>query len=232
MSLHDGHRHRLKARFQKEGLDHFEKHQVLELLLFYCLPRQDTNPLAHRLLEKFGTVNGVLYATAAELKKVEGVGDSIVQFLHLVRETNRYCHIEGNVDEKLLTRKQCIDYLIPYFVGKRNEVVYLLSLDAKCKVISCKMVGEGSVNSAGVPVRRIVEMALGEGATTVVLAHNHPSGVAIPSDEDKVTTMRLARALSAVEIALSDHVVVAEDDAVSLADSGCYFPEDNDVYAY
>ncbi len=232
MSLHDGHRARLKARFQKEGLDHFEKHQVMELLLFYCVPRQDTNPLAHRLIERFKTVDAVLSASPAELKKVEGVGDNIVQFLRLFREVSRYSGIEKANTAKLTSVSQCVAYLIPYFAGVRNEMVYLLSLDAKCGVISCKMVGEGSVNSAGVPIRRIVEMALGEGATSVVLAHNHPSGVAVPSDEDRRTTQRLARALSAVEITLADHIVVAEDDAVSLAESGWYNPEDNNVYAY
>lgn len=232
MSLHDGHRHRLKERFKNDGLDHFENHQVLELLLFYCVPRQDTNPLAHRLIDRFDSVEAVLEASAAELKKVKGVGDNIVQFLRLFGEVNRYCKMERPKDIILDKRDACTRYMIPFFHNKKNETVYLLSLDAKCKVISCKLVGEGSVNSAGVPIRRIVEMALGEGATSVVLAHNHPSGVAIPSDEDRATTMRLARALSAVEIALSDHVVVAEDEGVSLADSGLYNPEDNNVYAY
>lgn len=231
MSLHNGHRQRLKDRFAKEGLDHFEKHQVLELLLFYCLPRQDTNPLAHRLLERFGSIDAVLEATPAQLKEVEGAGDGVVQFLRLLREINRYSGIKKAEERGLTKLSDCSDYLIPYFKDKRNEVVYLLCLDAKCKPISCKMVGEGSVNSAGVPIRRIVEMALGEGATTVVLAHNHPSGIAIPSDEDRATTMRLARALSAVEITLVDHIVVADNDAVSLAESGWYNPEDNDVYA-
>lgn len=232
MSLHDGHRHRMKERFRKEGLDHFEPHQVLELLLFYCVPRQNTNPLAHSLIKRFGSVTGVLNATDAELKKVKGVGDGIVQFLHLVRDAGRYCNIKNMEEEGLSSLKECGNYMIPFFDGKRNEVVYLLCLDAKGKVISCKMVGEGSVNSAGVPIRRIVEMALGEGATSVVLAHNHPSGVAIPSDEDRRTTIRLARALSAVEITLIDHVVVADKDYVSMVDSGWYNPEANDVYTY
>lgn len=232
MSLHNGHRERLKARFKKEGLDHFEKHQVLELLLFYCVPRQDTNPLAHKLLERFGSIDAVLEATSAQLKEVEGVGDGVVQFLRLLREIKRYGGIKKAEERGLSKLSECSDYLIPFFDDKRNEVVYLLCLDAKCKPISCKMVGEGSVNSAGVPIRRIVEMALGEGATSVVLAHNHPSGIAIPSDEDRATTMRLARALSAVEITLADHIVVADADAVSMAESGWYSPENNDVYAF
>lgn len=232
MSLHDGHRQRLKDRFKKEGLDHYEKHQVLELLLFYCVPRQDTNPIAHRLIDKFGTVKAVLEASPAELKKVEGVGDSIVQFFRLIKEVDNYCAKEIPEERILDKGDKCGRYMVPFFHNKKNEMVFLLSLDAKCKVISCKLVGEGSVNSAGVPIRRIVEIALGEGATTVVLAHNHPSGIAIPSAEDRLTTIRLARALSAVEITLSDHVVVADGDYVSMADSGWYDPKENDIYAY
>ncbi len=232
MSLHDGHRQRLKARFKNEGLDNFENHQTLELMLFYCVPRQDTNPIAHRLIDRFGSVEAVLNASPAELKKVEGVGDNIVQFLRLFREVDSYCGKEKRKETILDKVEKCSEYMIPLFSNKKNEMVFLLCLDAKCKVISCKLVGEGSVNSAGVPIRRIVEMALGEGATTVVLAHNHPSGIAIPSAEDRLTTMRLARALSAVEITLSDHIVVADGEAVSMLDSGWYNPKDNDVYAY
>lgn len=232
MSLHDGHRQRLKARFQKEGLDHFEKHQVLELLLFYCLPRQDTNPIAHRLLDKFGTVDAVMKATPAELKNVEGVNDGVVQYLRLFRELERYRSVERVEDVFLNSIEECGTYIIPFFDNRRNETVFLLCLDAKRKLISCKLVGEGSVNSAGVPIRRIVEMAMNEGASSVVLAHNHPSGFAVPSAEDQATTIRLARALSAVEIVLADHIVVADGDCVSMVQSGLYDPRDNDVYAY
>ena len=232
MSLHDGHRQRLKARFQKEGLDHFEKHQVLELLLFYCLPRQDTNPIAHRLLDKFGTVDEVMKASPAELKMVEGVNDGVVQYLRLLRELERYRSVERVDNVFLNTLEDCGTYIIPYFDNRRNETVFLLCLDAKRKLISCKLVGEGSVNSAGVPIRRIVEMAMNEGASSVVLAHNHPSGFAVPSAEDQATTIRLARALSAVEIVLADHIVVADGDCVSMVQSGLYDPRANDVYAY
>ena len=111
-------------------------------------------------------------------------------------------------------------------IGRDKETVFLLCLDAKCKVLGCKLVGEGSVNSAAVPIRRIVEMALGDNATSVVLAHNHPSGLALPSGEDIQTTRRLSLALRAVEIELVDHVVVADGDYVSLAQSGMYNPRE------
>jgi DNA repair protein RadC len=103
--------------------------------------------------------------------------------------------------------------------------VFLLCLDAKLKVLDCREIGEGSINYASVPVRRVVETALDLGASSVVLAHNHPSGVAVPSDEDILTTRRVAAALSAVEIALADHIVVADGDYVSMVQSGLRFDD-------
>ena len=223
MSIHDGHRQRVKDRFCKEGLDHFEEHQVLELLLFYCIPRADTNPLAHRLLDHFGSLAKVLEAPVEELENVPGIGHNAAVFLSLVMATGRYYQINNASHNVVLTTMEaCGKYLLPLFYGRRNEMVYLLCLDAKCKVLSCKMLGEGSVNSAGVPIRRIVETALAANATSVILAHNHPSGLALPSDADIQTTRRVAVALDAVEIMLLDHIVVADDDYISMTQSGCY----------
>ena len=225
MSIHDGHRQRLKDRFRQEGLDKFDEIQVLELLLFYAIPQRDTNPLAHRLLEYFGSLAQVLEAPAEELEKVSGVGSNVATLLTLTTALARYYMVSrGNQTVALTTTEMCGDYLLPYFVGRRNETVFLLCLDAKCKVLGCKEVGEGSVNSASVPIRRIVEMALGMNATTVVIAHNHPSGFALPSNEDILTTKRIAAALEAVEITLADHIVVADDDYVSMTQSGLYRP--------
>ena len=227
MSIHDGHRQRLKERFRAEGLDHFEEHQVLELLLFYCIPRQDTNPIAHALLERFGSLSQVLEAPAEELEKVPGIGSNAATFLALTTAVGRYYLVNRSMQTVILsTIEQCGQYLVPFFYCRRNETVYLLCLDAKCKVLCCKEVGEGSVNSAGVPIRKIVETALGANATTVVLAHNHPSGLAIPSGDDISTTRRVAAALDVVEIGLADHIIVADDDFVSLAQSGVYRPEE------
>lgn len=230
MSIHDGHRQRVKKRFLEEGLDSFTDIQVLELLLFYCIPRQDTNPLAHALLEHFGSLSQVLEAPVHELRKVKGISENTATFLSLMNQVGRYYLVNRSQQTSILpTIDQCGEYLVSFFHGRRNETVYLLCLDAKCKVLCCKQVGEGSVNSAGVPIRRIVETALGAGATTVVLAHNHPSGLALPSGEDVQTTRRVAAALSTVEIGLADHIVVADDDFVSLVQSGYRF-DDCTVY--
>lgn len=225
--LHSGHRQRLKNRFLKEGLEHFDEHQVLELLLFYCIPRQDTNPIAHALLEHFGSLSQVMEAPVSELKKVAGMGDASANFLSLLNAFNRYYQVNRTSSLEILnTLEECGRYLMPFFYGRRNETVYLLCLDAKCKVLGCKEVGEGSVNSAAVPIRRVVEMALGANATSVVLAHNHPSGLAVPSDEDQLTTRQLAIALAAVDITLVDHMIMADDEFVSLRQSGRYNPDD------
>jgi len=225
MAVHDGHRERLKERFRSEGLDGFTEVQVLELLLFYCVPRKDTNEIAHALLEKFGTLAQVLDANLADLEKVPGMGSSSALFLKLLSAAGRRYQISRTESASILrTIEQCGAYLQPRFFGRKHEAVFLLCMDAKCKVLACKQVGEGSVNSAGVPIRRIVETALSANATMVVLAHNHPSGLALPSADDIQTTKRLAVALDTVEITLIDHLVFSDDDYVSMAQSGYFKP--------
>ena len=224
-SIHIGHRKRLKERFMTEGLDNFNEVNVLELMLFYCVQRQDTNPLAHKLLNHFGRLSSVLDASPEELMKVPGVTEHIATYLTMINAVGRYYLRNRWADTKILTTTEaCGRYMLPYFHALQNETVYLLCLDAKCKVLACKKVGEGSVNSASISIRRIVETALGANAVSVVLAHNHPSGLALPSAEDIQTTRRLGRALHAVEITLADHLVMADDDFVSMVQSGKYNP--------
>ena len=226
MSIHDGHRSRLKERFQNQGLDGFTEVQVLELALFYCIPRKDTNPIAHALLEHFGGLSQVLEAPVEELKRIPGMGESSASFLHLITELGRYYMVHRSTQTSILpTLEQCAEYLVPHFFGRRLETVFLLCLDAKCKVLCCKEVGQGGTNSTGISIRKIVETAIGVNASTVVLAHNHPSGLAVPSPEDIQTTRRIAQALQAVDIVLADHIVIADDDYVSIAMSDERFRE-------
>ena len=154
MSIHDGHRQRLKNRFRKEGLDSFEELQVLELLLFYCIPRQDTNPIAHALLKRFETLDQVLDASPEELQKVPGMGEGAATFLSLVHAVDRRYQISKEQNLRILdTVDKCGKYLWSRLKDLRYETVYLLCLDAKCRVLCCKKIGEGSVNSAAIPIR-------------------------------------------------------------------------------
>lgn len=216
----------MRKRFVEQGLDQFTAVQALEILLFYCIPRQDTNVLAHRLINHFGSFSQVLDADIADLLKVEGIGENTAIFLKMIPAAGRYYNVDRvrMTDIPLVSTEACGEYLLPYFQGRCNEMVLLLCLDAKCKPLCCRVVGEGSINSAAVPVRRVVEMALAAKATSVVLAHNHPSGIALPSNEDIVTTRRIVAALEAVEIMLSDHLVVADNDYISMVQSGFIRP--------
>ena len=224
MSVHDGHRDRIRQRFLREGLDNFSDHQVLEMLLFYCVPRKDTNQLAHQLLDEFGSLSQVLETPVEVLAKLPGVGQGVATFLSFSSAFARYYTVDRSQQAPIIvdTLEKCGDRLQPYFVGRRNEFVYLLCLDGKCKYLACKLIGEGSINTAAVPIRKIVEVALHTNASTVVLAHNHPSGVAIPSRDDVHTTKLVAQALQAVDVTLWDHMIFAENEYVSLYHSNFY----------
>jgi len=223
MDLHGGHRQRLRQRYIQEGLDNFTEVQVLELLLFFSIPRIDTNDTAHLLIKRFGSLSQVLDAPVEELQKVPGIGENSAVLLHLIADVTRYYQVNRITNEKILnTIEKCGQYLMPFFLGRRNETVFLLCLDAKCKLLCCREISEGSVNAASVSVRKIVETALSSNATSVVLAHNHPSGMATPSGEDVETTHRIAAALKAVDVILADHIVVCDDDFVSMRHSRLY----------
>ena len=225
MSIHKDHRQRLKQRFQREGLDNFDDLYILELLLFYCVPRRDTNEIAHNLLEQFGSLPRVMEAGQEEVKKVTGVGEGVATFFSLLQQLYRVWEIRRHDDISIINSHEDIKKLMLARMDRqRNETVYLLCMDAKRKVLCLEKVGEGSVNSANVPIRRIVEVALAANATTVVLGHNHPGGLAFPSPEDINTTNYVAKALWAVEIDLADHIIVSDGEYISLAQSGLYRP--------
>ncbi len=227
MSIHHGHRERLKERFRQEGLDNFDQVNALELILFYCIPRIDTNPLAHRLINHFGSLKAVLEASPEELEKVDGVSKATATFLPLITDMGRYYQKQCAEQRTVFTNlSECGNYLTSFFYGKNTEHVYMLCLDAKGRLLCCKLVGEGSVNSANVPIRRVVEIALSVNASTVVLAHNHPSGLAIPSADDVQTTYQVAAALEMVDVVLADHIIVSGDDYVSIVQSQFYKPKE------
>lgn len=220
MADHSGHRDRLRGEFMARP-ESFPDHKLLELLLFYALPRQDTNPIAHELLEHFGSLAGVLDATPEALEQVKGVGDRAAVLFRAVKELGRRYHtMRGSLTDIIRDTGDAEDVLRPYFYGARDEMVYLLCLDGKGKVLSCPKISEGNVNAAEVPPRKIVDAALRSNAAQVVLAHNHVSGLALPSVEDRATTAYLKDLLERVGVTLLDHLIFSHDDMVSLRDSG------------
>lgn len=219
--INDGHRERLKARFLREGLDHFEPHNILELLLFYAIPQKDTNPLAHQLLDTFGSLAGVLRAPYEALCRVPGVGSHTATLLKLSEAMVRPYLEDSFGDGQILdsSEKLC-RFLQPKFAGRKVETVVLVCMDIKKKVLYSGVVEEGSMTAVQFTVKKIAEKAMGLHASFVALAHNHPDGFAFPSQEDILSTHAIQRALLPLDIRVVDHVVVARDDSVSIADSG------------
>ena len=212
---------RLARHLLQRNPDTLKDAELLELLLRFAVGETNATALAQRLLERWPCLASVLEADAQELSAVEGMTDECAVLLRLVPELQRRYLIARSAPETRLVDSVAFGgYLLPYFYGAKDEMVYLLSLDATGKPLSCRLIGHGSVNSANVPVRRLVQEALTANATAVVLAHNHPSGIAIPSREDIDLTLRLRDALDVMDILLLDHLVIADDDFVSMSDSG------------
>ncbi len=221
MGIHDGHRDRMRDRFLENGLNGFADHEILELLLFYAIPQGDVNPLAHALIERFGSLSGVLSAPAEALTQVKGVGKRTAILLRLVPMAAQKARLAEIEQEMILNTWDSIgDYLLELFSRERNEAVYQLCLDRKGKLLSCKRVGDGSASAVNLDIRRIVENALLNSASSVILAHNHPSGIALPSGADRSATEQVQAALAAIGVRLADHIVVADHDFISFLHSG------------
>lgn len=219
-NLHAGHRSRVKEEFLRRGLDSFPEHRVLELLLFYAIPQGDTNVLAHRLMERFGSLAGVMDASVEDLCAVPGVGEHTALLLRMIPGLcGRYVASRSNLGDIVDCSARVREVLEPYFFGARNEMVFLVCLDGKRKVLGVRKITEGSINAAEVTTRRITEEAMSLRASAVILAHNHVSGIAVPSQEDCSTTRYLKQVLEPIGIELLDHVVFCDDDMVSMKDS-------------
>lgn len=222
-SIHSGHRQRAKEEFLARGLAGLADHRVLELVLFYAIPQGDVNPLAHRLAERFGSLSGVLNAPYEELVSVKGVGPNTAALIKLIPAVSaRYLEQCGQFGGELVSPWQFQELLMPLFLGARNEMVYLVCMDGKNKLLTCRKLGEGITDSVTITGRKVLEVALAANASKVVLAHNHVSGIAMYSAADVTTTREVARLLAQVSIELVDHFVVANDDMVSMRESGVF----------
>lgn len=231
MDDHSGHRVRRRERFFEYGGQGFDDAGLLELLLFYALPRIDVNPLVRDLLGRFGSLEGVLRASREELTAVPGVGDRTAMLIKLLPAIAGRCG--GELGTRRLTLQSPSEagrFLLGWVYGEKEERVYLVSLDRRGRVLECRDAGRGGRSRVDVEVGRLLACARDAGAGAVILAHNHPSGIAVPSAEDERSTRLIAGALRDGGVELLDHIVLAEDDFVSMADNGV-FPTVSGRYA-
>lgn len=214
---HAKHRERMRKRFLEHGLDNFADHEVLELLLFYAVPRGDVNPLAHRLLDEFGSLANVLEAETPDLCRVEGMGEKTAAFLHLLPPMfRRYqtSKIQGTIYD---STDKIAEYLVKYYIGRPREQLSAVLLDNQCRLIRICDIAEGSATAVKINMRKLLQCVLQYNAADVVLAHNHPRGLCNPSRADIVQTSTIWEMLKNIDVRLVDHIIIAEERWISLA---------------
>lgn len=220
---HDGHRERVRERYINSGVKAFAPHELIEMLLFFGIPRRDTNPLAHRLIDTFGSVHEVLHADRSMLLRVEGMTPNAATLMTLVGDLHRYCDEEERpLGMSVLQTEEQVDFLLPRFKDLSEEEVWMLSLDVLSRVVGVHKISQGTPIAAEVNTREVLRHALADNAVRAVIAHNHPSGIAVPSQSDVNTTVKIAITLAGAGVRLVDHLVFSRDgDCVSFRQTEC-----------
>ncbi len=238
-NVHANHRQRLRERFLNEGLTQFSDHNALELLLFYALPRYDTNPIAHRLLMKSSydenpeqaqqaskrpmQFNEVFEKDFKELLSVKGIANGSATFLKLLPLfCERYLAAKSEERTMLDSTERAGDFFLKQFAGKNYELSMLACVDAKGRLIICRTISERDSHENFFTASTVMEIALQHNSCSVILSHNHINGFALPTQGDRIATVKLKSALSSVGISLNDHIIVADDDYVSFRESGFF----------
>lgn len=216
---HKGHRQRVKKRALNEGIDSFEDHQILELLLFYCLPMKDTNELAHTLIGHYGSLSGVFDADPKDLCDTAGVTENTAVLLSLMPALARR-YQQGKFKQKAVLNSTTAagEYTMALFTGRLNEAFYVICLNSQNQVNQATLLHEGTINEAPVYPRLIVETALRHQAASIILAHNHPGGSLKPSPADLAVTQKIKAATEAIAIPVVDHIIVAGAGYYSFAE--------------
>ncbi len=214
MTVHDGHRERLRKKFRQGAL---EDHELLELLLFFSIPRRNTNEIAHALLKRFGSLDAVLRADESALQSVEGMGEVSAIQIKTVAEIMSRCAREQVDDRRLLSSfSELSGYLQSLFIGSLREKTFLLLFNAANRIVCCEMIGEGNAVLTPVCLRHVIELALQKGAAAAVLAHNHADGIVMPSEEDVRATERIRDALDGVGVRFIEHYIVTPDRCIPI----------------
>ena len=221
-NVHKGHRERVRKKFIKTGFTGFGDHEKLELLLFYSRPRIDTNAIAHNLIDKFKTIGGVFDADFDMLKEVDGVDEATAVLLKMIPALSKE-YVNSKISlTSMGNYKTACEYFKNQFLGENVEKVRIACVDDKLRLVDCAVISEGTPGTVAVNIRKIVEFTYKNKCESIIIAHNHPNGDLIPSDEDIKATSDLFRTLKPVGIMLLDHIIVAGGQAISLKESGAF----------
>jgi len=221
---HIEHRQRLKQKYSTAGLAALHDYEVLELLLSFSIPRKDVKPLARRLLREFTSLKGVMDAEAAELKKINGVGEHTAILLKLVKELGAL-YLKEKAGEKI--QISCTSELLNFcrmeFGGLKDERFCVIYLNAQNRVIGMDTIQEGIVNQAVVYPRKVLEYSLKNKASSIILAHNHPSGHVKPSEADIRLTKLIQDTARILDIIVHDHIIIGENRVFSFREEGIIY---------
>lgn len=219
--MHEGHRNRMRDKLLSGGIENFKEHEIIEVLLYYCIPRQNTNEIAHALLEQFGSLRGVLDANADELQKVPGIGPNAAVFLTMLPQVLRRYELERFEKRPLLGDSTSSSlFVYELLKGLPEERCVSLYLDTRSRLIHYEILGSGIANQVGIQSRKVLEGAMRHRAVSVIIAHNHPGGSRTPSSGDLAVTYDVMNTLSAGGVRLLDHLIVTNEGVTSLENLG------------
>lgn len=215
-----GHRKRMKNRMFKSGLESFEPHEIMELMLYFTHPIRDTNALGHSLIKKFGSVQNVLDAQEDELLSVSGIGESTVSHIKFIKEISKIYMKQVASLQMLDTPQKLCEYFKATFIGEHVEQLHIVCLNHEMELVLDEKVCEGDVGSLNIDMRRMIEIVLKSRCDTVVIAHNHPKGLHMPSKADIRTTRTIFNAFANINVRLIDHIIIGMNGEYSIRNSG------------
>jgi DNA repair protein RadC len=220
-SIHDGHRARKKAQLLSQGTDGWSEHEILEVLLYFGIPYGDTNAIAHMLIDRFGCLKSVIDADYNDLVTVTGVGAHTASMIAIFRIFAQYyltLRLKSDVD--LHNTESVYEFCRALFLGKKTEEVRCIFLDDELHFKSEKKICDGTPGAVELPFRTIAESTFAAKTCRVILTHNHPNGIRIPSYADINVTRDLYNALRHIQIELVDHVIIGRDGEWSMRAAG------------
>ena len=225
-NLHEGHRKRLRKEvIINDFSDELEIHKLLEALLFYGIPRKDTNEIAHELLNTFGSFSGVLEANYNDLYSIKGMTENAAFLIKLILPLSRRYNTERyKGGYKFKSIDEIGEFLVKKHSGYNTEVFIVTTFRDNGTMISCDVIKKGDMEEVSLSVKTLVNCVLRHNAPVVIVSHNHTNGLAVPSQADIKMTQILNFTLDQMGIRLLDHIIVADDEFVSLAQSKDYKP--------
>ena len=220
-NIHFGHREKVRRKYYETGFNGMAEHNVLEMLLFFGIPYKDTNPIAHELIERFGSLSAVFEASRTDLQKIKGMTENAACLITMMLP------IYKRYSEDLFKRKptfnslgEIVDFLRKLYIDKsNNERIYVLCFDGKDSLITYRVLSEGDINSSAVDYRKLASIVLETNASSIIISHNHPHGIALPSKDDIDATKYVVPFMETLKVKVKDHIILTDDEYFSMANS-------------